>query len=51
VELRFFAGMSLEEAGELLGLSPTTLKRDFRKARAFLHSQLDGGPLPDEHAG
>jgi RNA polymerase sigma factor (TIGR02999 family) len=42
VELRFFAGMSLEEAGELLGLSPTTLKRDFRKARAFLHARLDG---------
>jgi RNA polymerase sigma factor (TIGR02999 family) len=42
VELRFFAGMSLEEAGEKLGMSPRTLKRDWRKARAFLHAQLDG---------
>lgn len=42
VELRFFAGMSLEEAGEKLGMSARTLKRDWRKARAFLHTQLDG---------
>lgn len=45
VELRFFAGLNLEQAGELLDVSPTTLKRDFRKARAFLHARLgdDGG--------
>lgn len=42
VELRFFAGMSLEEAGEKLGMSERTLKRDWRKARAFLHAQLNG---------
>jgi RNA polymerase sigma factor (TIGR02999 family) len=47
VELRFFGGMSLDEAGEVLGLSPTTLKRDFRKARAFLHARL-GAELLDE---
>jgi RNA polymerase sigma factor (TIGR02999 family) len=47
VELRFFAGMSLEEAGELLGLSPTTLKRDFRKARAFLHARLGAEPIDE----
>jgi len=46
VELRFFAGLKLEEAGEMLGLSPTTLKRDFRKARAFLHARLgDDGAM------
>ncbi len=48
VELRFFAGLSLEEAGAVLGLSPTTLKRDFRKARAFLHARL-GSEGADEH--
>ncbi len=48
VELRFFAGMSLEEAGERLGMSERTLKRDWRKARAFLHTQLDGA-IGDEH--
>ena len=42
VELRFFAGMGLEEAGEKLGMSERTLKRDWRKARAFLHAQLEG---------
>jgi RNA polymerase sigma factor (TIGR02999 family) len=47
VELRFFAGMSLEEAGELLGLSQSTLKRDFRKARAFLHARLGSDPIDE----
>lgn len=40
VELRFFGGMNLEEAGAAVGLSPTTLKRDWRKARAFLHAAI-----------
>jgi len=40
VELRFFVGMSLEEAGTAMGLSEPTLKRDWRKARAFLHGLL-----------
>lgn len=42
VELRFFAGMSLQEAGEQIGVTDRTLKRDWRKARAFLHTQLGG---------
>ncbi|MDZ4813271.1 MAG: ECF-type sigma factor [Pseudomonadota bacterium] len=48
VELRFFAGMSLEEAGEKLGMSERTLKRDWRKARAFLHTQLDGAASDEQ---
>jgi RNA polymerase sigma factor (TIGR02999 family) len=48
VELRFFAGMSLEEAGEKLGMSERTLKRDWRKARAFLHTQLEGVPVSED---
>jgi RNA polymerase sigma factor (TIGR02999 family) len=51
VELRVFVGLELEEAGELLGLSVATLKRDFRKARAFLHARLAGPVGPDEPAG
>jgi hypothetical protein len=31
----------------LLGLSPTTLKRDFRKARAFLHARLGAEPIDE----
>ena len=45
VELRFFGGMSLEEAGAAIGMSPSTLKRDWRKARAFLHGAI-GDRLP-----
>lgn len=40
VEMRFFGGLELEEIAQLCGCSERTLKRDWRKARAFLHSQL-----------
>jgi RNA polymerase sigma factor (TIGR02999 family) len=42
VEMRFFAGLSLDEMAELLGVSESTLKRDWRKARAFLFRELKG---------
>ncbi len=40
VELRYFGGMSVEEIAELLDLSPTTIKRDWQKARAFLFQAM-----------
>jgi len=40
VELRFFAGLSLEEISTLLEVCERTLKRDWRKARAFLLAEL-----------
>jgi RNA polymerase sigma factor (TIGR02999 family) len=40
VELRFFAGLSLEEIAGMLGVVERTLKRDWRKARAFLLAEL-----------
>jgi RNA polymerase sigma factor (TIGR02999 family) len=40
VDLRLFAGMSVEEAAALLEVSPRTVKRDWQKARAFLGSAL-----------
>jgi RNA polymerase sigma factor (TIGR02999 family) len=40
VELRFHAGLELTEIAELNGRSERSLKRDWRKARAFLHAQL-----------
>jgi RNA polymerase sigma factor (TIGR02999 family) len=40
VELRFFAGLPLEEIAGLLGVGERTLKRDWRKARAFLQVEL-----------
>lgn len=42
VELRFFAGLSIEETGEVLGLDPRTINRDWRVARALLYRALSG---------
>jgi RNA polymerase sigma factor (TIGR02999 family) len=46
VELRFFAGLELEELVPMLGRSERSLKRDWRRARAFLQAHLAGTPLP-----
>lgn len=40
VELRFFAGLSVEETAGVLDCSPRTVKREWRKARALLHADL-----------
>jgi RNA polymerase sigma factor (TIGR02999 family) len=40
VELKFFAGLSLDEIAEQLGVSPETVSRDWRRARAWLYSVL-----------
>ncbi|MBC7989658.1 MAG: sigma-70 family RNA polymerase sigma factor [Luteimonas sp.] len=40
VELRYFAGLSLEQIADTLGLARRTIDRDWRFARAFLHDQL-----------
>ena len=48
VEMRFFAGLELEEIAEITGRSARSLKRDWRKARAILHAALDGEGSLDE---
>ena len=40
VELRFFGGLSNEEAAEVLKVSPGTVRRDWSLARAWLHREL-----------
>lgn len=40
VELRFFAGFTLEETAEQLGISPETVGREWRRAKAWLYSEL-----------
>jgi RNA polymerase sigma factor (TIGR02999 family) len=40
VELRFFAGMTIEETADALDISPATVKRDWTWAKAWLHQQL-----------
>jgi RNA polymerase sigma factor (TIGR02999 family) len=45
VEWRVFAGLTLEEIATVSELSTATLKRDWRKARAFLHRELSTGQV------
>jgi RNA polymerase sigma factor (TIGR02999 family) len=40
VELRYFGGLSIAEAAEVLGVSAATVKRDWATARAWLHREL-----------
>ena len=49
VLLRYFAGLSVEQTAEAMGLSPATVKRDWQFARAWLLRAMDGEPLPSKH--
>ncbi|WP_461384444.1 ECF-type sigma factor, partial [Devosia indica] len=40
VECRFFGGMSIEETAAVLDLSPTTVKRTWAVARAWLYREI-----------
>ena len=40
IELRFFAGLSIEETAEALNISPATVKRDWASARAWLYREM-----------
>jgi RNA polymerase sigma factor (TIGR02999 family) len=42
VELRYFAGLSIEETADVLGISPATMKRRWGLARAWLFRELAG---------
>ena len=41
VELKFFAGLSIDDTAEVLGISSSTVKRDWITARAWLYRELD----------
>jgi RNA polymerase sigma factor (TIGR02999 family) len=41
VEMRYFAGLSIEEVADALSLSTATVRRDFEKARAFLFKAME----------
>lgn len=40
VELRFFAGLNIDEAAEALGISPATVEREWALAKAWLYRRL-----------
>ena len=43
VELRYFGGLSIDETAEALGIAPITVRREWRKAKAWLHRALSKG--------
>ncbi len=46
VECRFFGGMTEAETAGLLGVTERTIRRDWIKARTWLHAELSDGPRP-----
>lgn len=52
IELRYFGGLTIEETGHVMNLSPATVKREWAMARAWLYEAIaaggGGGDAPDE---
>lgn len=44
VELRFFAGLSINDTAEVLAISPATVTREWTTARVWLHREISGRP-------
>jgi RNA polymerase sigma-70 factor, ECF subfamily len=49
VELRFFGGLTIEEVAEVLDVSPRTVEREWRMARAWLRRQIFADDHDDSH--
>ncbi len=47
IELRFFGGLTVEETASVLKVSPDTVMRDWRLAKAWLQHEMRGEPLHD----
>jgi RNA polymerase sigma-70 factor (ECF subfamily) len=47
VELRYFAGLTVEETADVVGRSPATVKREWAVAKAWLYRKLEG-EAPDD---
>ena len=47
VELRFFAGLTVEETAEALGISKATVKRDWALSKAWMAREIAGAPKSD----
>ncbi len=46
VKLRFFAGLTIEQAAEALGVSTSTAENDWAYARCWLRLEMDAGEAP-----
>ena len=49
IELRYFGGLSIDEIGEVTGLSAATIRRDLRMAEAWLGRQMQKGNYLNSH--
>lgn len=47
VELRIFAGCTIEETAEALGISPATVKREWRMGQVWLQGELGSSPVDE----
>jgi RNA polymerase sigma factor (TIGR02999 family) len=47
IELRYFGGLSIEEAAEVLNISPRTVRREWQRAKAWLYRMMTEG-IEDE---
>ncbi len=50
VELRYFAGLTIEETAEVLEISPTTVRREWRRAKAWLYRTITEGSSDETRA-
>jgi RNA polymerase sigma-70 factor (ECF subfamily) len=50
VELRFFSGLNIEETADVIGVSASTIKREWAIAKAWLARRLNDGDSPDRTA-
>ena len=48
VELRFFGGLNIEETAEVMGISPTTVQREWRSAKAWLYQAIREGASDED---
>jgi RNA polymerase sigma factor (TIGR02999 family) len=48
VECRYFGGLTIPETAEALGISPATVKRDWRTAKAWLYQTLRSSSSSDQ---
>jgi RNA polymerase sigma factor (TIGR02999 family) len=47
IELKFFGGLNAEEISEVMSISPATVQREWRAAKAWLHHTISGRALSD----